>query len=123
MKVETCPHFQTRIEPLSLELTTALLPVRRCLLAERMIVRIRPLPESGDFVSAFVRDPGSEVPSCLYGPDLDAIEHGKCTKERCETSCSPSYRQLLESFQAVDPQPPGCDAPIPGADAASSSKQ
>ena len=106
---ETCPHFQTRIEKLPLELTTALLPIRRCLLAERMIRLVRSKPEAESVVETFVRDPALEVPYCVCGPDLDTIEHSKCVKTRCETEpafnrqtlqLAAEIRALIESFQS-----------------------
>src|SRR5947209_4822823 len=107
---DRCPHFQTRVERLPYELTTALLPIRRCLLAERMIVLIRPLPEAADVVHAFVQDTADEVPQCLCGPDLDAIEHSRCTRTRCESSCSPAYREMLESFAIKETSDQECEA-------------
>ncbi len=96
------PHFQTRIEKLPYELTTALLPVRRCLLAERMIALVRTKPGSDEIVRTFVLDASEPVPHCLYGPDLDVIEHGRCAHERCEKSCYVAYTEMLAGFGVQD---------------------
>ncbi len=115
---ERCPHFQTRIEKLPYELTIALLPVRRCLLAERMVALIRPKPDSQEVVRTLVVDPGEEVPHCLYGPDLDVIEHSKCTRARCEESCSPAYVEILSGFKVEDALDPDCQEAVPSPDPA-----
>lgn len=113
MNPETCPHFQTRIEKLPLELTTALLPIRRCLLSERLIRLIRTKPEATAIVDAIIRDPDSEVPYCICGPDFDMIEHGKCVKVRCGNSCVPAYRELLKDFGVEDTVEIDCEEPAP----------
>jgi hypothetical protein len=112
-----CAHFQTRIEKLPLELTTALLPIRRCLLAERLVRLLRNNPEAAAIVETFVRDPDSEVPYCICGPDFDTIEHGKCVKTRCRSSCIPAYREILQGLGVEDTYEIDCEEPAP-ADAA-----
>jgi hypothetical protein len=118
--IRTCPQFQTRIEPIPLRSTTALLPVRRCLLAERMIGFLRTVPEAAEVIVAVAIDPSQPVPVCIHGPDLDTIEHGKCTSDRCAQRCSPSYRELLSRFQLTDSQEIDCGVATPATDPAQS---
>ena len=110
---DSCPHFQTRIEKLPFEHTTALLPIRRCLLAERMVRLIRNKPEAATVVGTLLRDTDSEVPYCICGPDLDTIEHGKCVRTRCEGSCTPAYRVMLEDLAVEDASEVDCEVPAP----------
>jgi hypothetical protein len=118
--IRSCPQFQTRIEPVPLRSTTAMLPVRRCLLAERMVGFLRTRPEASEVITAIVIDPAQPVPVCIYGPDLDTIEHSKCTSDRCVHQCSPSYRELLARFQLTDPQEIDCGVASPATDSAQS---
>ena len=117
----TCPQFQTHMERLNLKSDSAMLPVRRCLLSERMITLLRDTPEAEGVLKAIVLDAEAEMPYCLYGPDLDAIEHSKCTALRCGSSCSPSYRGILGRFEITDSQEIDCGAVVPAPDQSQSS--
>lgn len=111
-----CPHFQTRMEEIVLKSGSTLLPIRRCLLAERMVGFLQDKPYAKALIQAVVLDP-TELPiNCINGPDLDAVEHGKCTSERCAMYCSPSYRQILSRFHITDPQEIGCEMSTPAPD-------
>jgi hypothetical protein len=96
------------MEEIPLRATSALLPIRRCLLAEKMVALLQPVPEAESVVRALIDDAGARPPHSLYGPDLDTVEHWKCTADRCMTSCSPSYRSILERFGAKDPEEIDC---------------
>jgi hypothetical protein len=108
---ESCPHFQTRVEKLPLELTVAYLPIRRCLLSERLIRLIRNHPEAAGVVKAFAVDSEAGVSCCICGPDLDSIDHSKCRRERCGSSCIPSYNEILAGVGIEDSEPVDCDEP------------
>jgi hypothetical protein len=104
-----CPQFQTRMEQIPLKRRTTMLPIRRCLLAERMVEKLRDRPDAVSFVAAIAVDPLAQPPLCIHGPDLDTIEYTKCTSERCATSCSPSYRDILARCGAEDRHEIACE--------------
>jgi len=104
----TCPQFQTHMERLNLKSDSAMLPVRRCLLSERMVTLLRGAPGAEEVIEAIVLDAETETPYCLYGPDLDAIEHEKCTAGRCALSCSPTYHRILGRFDITDLEEVDC---------------
>lgn len=108
MDAPTCPHFQTRMEEVPRHAGSTVLPIRRCLLSERMVALLRPVPAAQTVVWTVALDPTEEPPVCLNGPDFDTIEHARCTVERCEVSCSLRYRALLARFGVADPAPVDC---------------
>lgn len=109
---DRCPHFQTRVEKLSLEMTTAYLPIRRCLLSERMLTLLRPIEEAREIVETIAMEPDTEdAYFCVCGPDLDTIEHRKCSAARCESSCTVAFEEILGAFNLKDDPPVGCDSP------------
>ena len=54
----TCPQFQTRMEEIPLKSGSAILPIRRCLLAERMVGLLRKNPAARSVVRALVSGSG-----------------------------------------------------------------
>jgi hypothetical protein len=115
-----CPQFQTRIESYPLRTISAMLPVRRCLLAERMVQLVRGVEAADPVVRTVVFNRNTDPPYCLYGPDLESIEHWKCTADRCAGSCSPSYREILARFGVSDPEEIACSVVVGEHDSASS---
>lgn len=108
----SCPQFQTHMEEVPLRDGKAMVPIRRCLLSERMVEKLLPVPEAGDMVRAVVLNPGEEPVRCSHGPDMDIIEHSRCTADRCMTSCSPSYRAILSQFGLEDRSEIDCGAAL-----------
>ena len=106
-----CGHFSLEIEELRLPHTYVPLrvPIRRCALAEQMVV-ILSRSEEGRTVAtkltiAASRETldsgGVQSPETIrvaFGPDLEAIHAPECTSLRCQESCTPSYRLLLLEF-------------------------
>ncbi len=105
-----CPQFQTMMEKVPLGSGTAVLPIRRCLLAERMITLLKEVDAAKEVAAALALDPDADPPRCTHGPDLEPIEHSRCTGERCAGSCSPAYRELLGRFRISDPVEIECGA-------------
>jgi hypothetical protein len=106
-----CAHFSLEIEELRLPHTYIPLrvPIRRCALAEHMVVLLS-RSEEGRTVAAKLMvaasretlAEGEELSQATtrvaFGPDLEAIHAPECTVLRCQESCTPSYRLLLLEF-------------------------
>jgi hypothetical protein len=106
-----CAHFSLEIEELRLPHTYVPLrvPIRRCALAEHMVVLLSRSDE-GRAVAAKLTVAASrdtlagndeqkqETIRVAFGPDLEAIHAPECTVLRCQESCTPSYRLLLLEF-------------------------
>ena len=116
MDTVRCKHFSIEVEEIYVPGAPVVLrlPVRRCALAERMIVsisqttsgaevamklRIDHLPEGTD------ADPGRAVAPtdpekvrAAFGPDLEPIHGAECTVQRCKESCTLHYRTILQHF-------------------------
>jgi len=92
-------------------------PIRRCALAERMIAQIsqteagrevaRKLTITASTFAQAENPPDAEqervrieaeLIRVAFGPDLEAIHPGECTIQRCQESCTPSYKLLLGHF-------------------------
>lgn len=105
-----CGHFSLDVEELRLPHTYIPLrvPIRRCALAEHMVVILSRSEEgravaakltiaaSRENVTAGQQDP--QAVRVAFGPDLEAIHSPECTVLRCQESCTPSYRLLLLEF-------------------------
>ena len=88
-------------------------PIRRCLLAERMLIQIVQT-EPGREVAAkltlaltnasgatiLTNAGASESPllRAALGPDLEPIHHTECQASRCLHSCTPGYFAMLQQF-------------------------
>lgn len=111
MSGNRCAHFSLEIEELRLPHTYIPLrvPIRRCALAEHMVVLLS-RSEEGRAVAnkltvaasrenlASGEKQNSETIRVAFGPDLEAIHAPECTVLRCQESCTPSYRLLLLEF-------------------------
>ena|ERR1051325_3128219 len=107
MHTNRCGHFSLEVEELTVSHSsvTIRVPSRRCALAEHMIT-ILSRSEEGKQVANKIRIiSGSETETneierirVAFGPDLDVIHAAECTVERCQESCTPSYRMLLLQF-------------------------
>ncbi|HZT40817.1 MAG TPA: hypothetical protein VFA07_01445 [Chthonomonadaceae bacterium] len=118
METKRCGHFSIEVEMLTIAEGTVILrvPIRRCALAERMIAVISET-EAGREVArklTFTASPAhsesrqeaaqkidrieAEMVRVAFGPDLEAIHPGECTVQRCQESCTPSYKMLLGHF-------------------------
>ena len=91
-----CAHFESRTEFLSLELTVAILPLKRCLLAERMVSLLSET-DSADSANELLLEPESGKLYCRCGPDYGPIHRSLCTPDRFEASCLPAYEEILVS--------------------------
>lgn len=119
MEYSHCGHFSVEVEELIVPQSGVVLriPIRRCALAERMITLLGSTEEGRDIALkvaiASTRDvltePGSSALNTeadklrvAFGPDLEAIHPFECTAQRCKTSCTPSFKLLLEHFEFHD---------------------
>ena len=105
-----CRHFETLAEQLPFELTVAFIPLRRCLLAERM-VRLLIKSDSSVDAQPFLLEPDSNRLNCRCGPDRGSISRAQCTITRCHTSCHPAFEETLLRAGLMDEDEPGCEAP------------
>lgn len=121
MESNRCGHFSIEVEMLPVSNTTLVLrvPIRRCALAERMIYIIAGTEEGREVARKLIITASNltahmetgqaqeaaaiqaEMIRVAFGPDLEAIHASECTVQRCQESCTPSYRLLLHQF--------GCD--------------
>src|SRR5579859_2599750 len=119
MATNRCGHFSIEVEMLPIAEGAIVLrvPIRRCALAERMIAVISET-EAGREVARKLTITGvpyaqsanrqetaqemapidAERIRVAFGPDLEAIHPGECTIQRCQESCTPSYKLLLSHF-------------------------
>ena len=119
MQINRCGHFRVEAQSLSVSEAgiTLRVPVRRCLLAERMIRHLAtseegreiarklsiasasghlsPVPASSEI------SPLDDAVRAAFGPDLEAIHALECTVERCQESCTPGYQSFLRHFGFV----------------------
>lgn len=108
MLFNRCGHFSFEVEELFVSGTsvTVRVPIRRCALAERMIEvisqtengweAVRKLRTVGNDEVMETMAPGSA--RAAFGPDLEAIHSEECSTQRCQESCTPSYKTILAQF-------------------------
>jgi hypothetical protein len=117
MQSSRCAHFSVEIEEIIVPNAQVVLriPIRRCALAERMILLISKSPEGREIARKMtIAGTGavySEAPDedrqaaavrVAFGPDMEAIHSPECTVQRCQESCTPSFRMLLAHFDLQD---------------------
>jgi len=107
MPTNRCGHFSLEVEEVSVPLAAVVVrvPIRRCALAEHMIGILAHSDEGNQIaqklqIAASRRDADTygEQVRVAFGPDLDVIHATECTVQRCQESCTPSYRLLLQQF-------------------------
>ncbi len=108
MQTNSCGHFSTEVELITLQHNPVVLrvPVRRCALAERMIAILSRTEDGLEVASKIQLMEASTAEHtraqtryrAAFGPDLEAINRVECTPERCLESCTPGYRQVLRQF-------------------------
>src|SRR2546423_880299 len=109
MPKNLCGHFSLEIELLPVTHTSVVLrvPIRRCALSERMIALLSQHEEGLEIARRLTiaeASPPHDTESkesrirVAFGPDLEAIHRLECTPQRCQESCTPSYRALLRQF-------------------------
>jgi hypothetical protein len=109
MPTNLCGHFSLEIELLPVTHTSVVLrvPIRRCALAEHMVALISQRDEGqviarklsiAEAPSANSTEPDRNSIRVAFGPDLEAIHRPECTSQRCQESCTPSYRALVRQF-------------------------
>lgn len=111
MHTNRCGHFTLEVEELRVPNSAVPLrvPVRRCALAEYMISVLARSEEGLVITRQLVMTPNKTLPHnagtfstadvrVAFGPDLEAIHGLECTVQRCQESCTPSYRLLLQQF-------------------------
>lgn len=120
METKRCGHFSIEVEllPIAEGAVVLRVPIRRCALAERMIALISETEAGREVarkltIATHARSENrqesaqerlrldAEMIRVAFGPDLEAIHPGECTIQRCQESCTPSYKLLLSHF--------GCD--------------
>ena len=111
MSGNRCAHFSLEIEELRLPHSYIPLrvPVRRCALAEHMVMILFQSEEGRAVAAKLVvaasretltggKEENSGMIRVAFGPDLEAIHAPECTVLRCQESCTPSYRLLMLEF-------------------------
>ncbi len=118
METIRCGQFSLDVEIVLVQGTpvTLRVPVRRCALAERMIALISKTPEGRVVARKLTLDASSrqfldDVPEGAgeieidasvvragFGPDLDVIHSAECTVQRCQESCTPHFKLILQQF-------------------------
>ena len=91
-------------------------PIRRCLLGERMVHLLLQTEAGQNTASRILINGPLETPlernvaqapleptpeaaiRVAFGPDLEPIHPLDCTRDRCVASCSPSYEAILVEF-------------------------
>lgn len=117
MQTNRCGHFslETEIIPVLHTAVVLRVPIRRCALSEHMVAVISQTEEGREVTRkltiAPARSEGGVVAAdetaesrirVAFGPDLEAIHAAECTVERCQVSCTPGYRLLLQQFGHPD---------------------
>jgi hypothetical protein len=107
MQTNRCGHFSLEVEEVFIPHTAVVirLPIRRCALAEHMIGALA-RSEEGNHIAGKLRivaadgttEAEGERIRVAFGPDLDVIHSNECTVQRCQESCTPSFRLLLRQF-------------------------
>ena len=139
MQSSRCGHFLLETEVLVVPGVPLVIriPVRRCLLSERMIAQMAQ-NESGLAVARKLSLASSTLPTtpersqeaqgnsltqpirAALGPDLEPIHGAECLEARCLQSCTPGYYALLAQFgvtpAAGDNPGKGCLEPSVSAD-------
>jgi hypothetical protein len=121
METGRCKHFSIEAEEIYVSGAPVVLrvPIRRCMLAERMIGLISQTAKGSEVAHKLriasdphrthapaehphadqVKPPILEAEiRAAFGPDLEVIHHVECTIQRCKESCTPSYKSLLQHF-------------------------
>lgn len=105
LKSKRCPHFQIVAERLVMDGPASYLAIRHCLLAERLIMLLRPdSPEGNRLADKMIVRAANGKEYAFVGPDLEAVTQSICTLKRCDEHCTPAYKLQLQRFELHDPQ-------------------
>ena len=100
----SCPHFQLHSELMAQEGPPAYLAIRHCLLTERMLKLLQPIPDAVPLGQRLVIQATKGALYAFVGPDLEAVTQQGCCISRCDSRCTPAYKDMLQQFDVIDPQ-------------------
>jgi hypothetical protein len=92
-----CPYFEAGMVEVILPppLKSRQVPTPRCGLAEMMLTRLRTTAGGQEVAALLTITPENAAPRSMYGADLGYPVREICTLERLQTSCEPSFVQIL----------------------------
>ena len=68
-----------------------------------MLKVLQPVPEAAPLAQRLVIQSTKGSTYAFVGPDLEAVTQQGCSVQRCDSRCTPAYKQMLQQFNVADP--------------------